>query len=547
MASSTSELQPLTPPSTNILSSAVRVHPSYDATLNEHGGEADDLHSKRASSNNVSSLDFERIVNRNDARGIRRRFLSTGDANDSASGRNATRWVLTTVDGLLVGLTSIFLVTCTGYFVTWRAEILRDAVLDWETQSSGARFTNFAVFLSANVLLALLSSILCVAWVPSAAGSGIPEVKAYLNGVRSMRRLADLPLFFVKIMSTILSVTSGLSVGQEGPLIHIGAIVGSHCSKFGKSSADMLMRWRKNRRGNKGSENEPAWIGQLLDRSNDELSHFGSDAERRDFVSIGASVGFAASFGSPIGGLLFILDDVSSYFDRHLLLRMLVANAIGTFCLAVKHGDLSNYSIINLGDYETPDDNLFVNRVEETPLYCLIGLGGGVLGGFFCVGYQWLRENVTSKFPTTRSRRAKWQLAEVAIVSIITSIVLFYLPTIDWACKIVDEEHYEQEERKRFFCSPGEKNEMASILFGSRISAIKNILTDPSDYQNKTLVTVGVAFYTLTLITCGTSMANGIFTPIVLVGASLGGACGNLFHQYVDTLITPSTFAVLGE
>mmetsp|Transcript_2714 Transcript_2714/g.6793 ORF Transcript_2714/g.6793 Transcript_2714/m.6793 type:complete len:143 (-) Transcript_2714:858-1286(-) len=75
----------------------------------------------------------------------------------------------------------------------------------------------------------------------------------------------------------------------------------------------------------------------------DELSHLATDSERRDLVTIGASVEFAASFGAPVGGLLFILDDISSYFERRLMLRMLVANAIGTFCLAVKHGDLSNY------------------------------------------------------------------------------------------------------------------------------------------------------------------------------------------------------------
>ena len=61
-----------------------------------------------------------------------------------------------------------------------------------------------------------LSCLLCVSWVPSAAGSGIPDVKAYLNGVRSMQRLAYLPLFFVKIVGTVLSVSCLLSVGQEG-------------------------------------------------------------------------------------------------------------------------------------------------------------------------------------------------------------------------------------------------------------------------------------------------------------------------------------------
>ena len=63
-----------------------------------------------------------------------------------------------------------------------------------------------------------------MSWVPSAAGSGIPDVKAYLNGVRSMQRLAYLPLFFVKIVGTVLSVSCLLSVGQEGESTNIHTV-----------------------------------------------------------------------------------------------------------------------------------------------------------------------------------------------------------------------------------------------------------------------------------------------------------------------------------
>jgi len=50
---------------------------------------------------------------------------------------------------------------------------------------------------------------------------------------RSMQKLANWPLFLVKILGIVLSVSSCLSVGQEGPLIHIGAIMGASCTKIG--------------------------------------------------------------------------------------------------------------------------------------------------------------------------------------------------------------------------------------------------------------------------------------------------------------------------
>jgi H+/Cl- antiporter ClcA len=336
--------------------------------------------------------------------------------------------------------------------------------------------------------------------------------------------------------------------------------MGSSCTKIGGLLQNVLIHWnashpsdKRRYHGNQkqqqhDGEEQESWTERLLRWTMEELSVFATDAERRDLVSIGASVGFAASFGAPIGGLLFILDDISCYFERHLLLRMLIGNAIGTFCLALKHRNLSNYGIINMGDYETTDDNIFVTRLLETPLYVLMGVGGGLLGGFFCAGYLWLRRNITSRFPPARGR-AKFQLLEVAVVSILTSAVMFYLPTVSWACKPINEVaalDIANYESKRFFCQHGEINEMATMMFGSRIKAIKEILTDPSSYQQRTLLAVGGVFYVLTIITFGTAIPAGLFTPTILIGAALGGAAGNFLNQYIDKKIAPSTFALLG-
>lgn len=443
--------------------------------------------------------------------------------------------------------TYTFVLTFTG------SSVLHSAVENWD-HSAHDKGAVFCSYLLTNLSLALMSSILCVYFVPHAAGSGIPEVKAYLNGVRSMHKLASVRLLVVKIIGTILSVSSGLSVGQEGPLIHIGSILGASCTKFGGLLQNMLIRWntRRNESWRRHYPREKSWSERLLSWTMQELSHFATDAERRDLVSIGASVGFAASFGSPVGGLLFILDDVSCYFERKLLLRMLIGNAIGTFFLAIKHRDFSNFGIINLGTFNP--DQIFQTRLFETPLYALIGIGGGVLGGYFCAGYLWLQHNVVSRFPVAGEGRAKYQMFAVAVVSIVTSAVLFYLPTVSWACKSIPRNvpaailaDYEEQEKKRFFCEPDHVNEMATVAFGSRINTIKEILADPTSYQQRTLLAIGTVFYVLTLVTFGTcTMPLGLFTPTILVGASFGGACGNLFHQYIDENIFPSTFALLG-
>ena len=523
----------------------------------------------------VSSLDFERIVNEYSIQAVREQWWPLHRQQPHTkpraprrgllgyTGRTATRWVLSALAGLLTGLTSTFIVQITDRIISWRSENVQHLILNPDYSVASA----FGVFCLLNMAAALSSSWLCVAWAPQAEGSGISQVKAYLNGTRL--NLTCLPLLFVvKVVGTILSVSSGLAIGVEGPLIYIGAIMGISCTKVSAFTSSQLARFQSGGSLSHRRESEstvPSRTQQWLAWTTSELSHFATDGERRDMVSIGASCGFAASFGAPIGGLLFILDDVSSYFNRSLLLRMLVANTIGTFCLAIQHGDLSDYSVISLGTYNTANDDIFFSRFKEVPLYIFIGVVGGLLGGFFCASFTWLRRNITGKFPLQGHVRSRWHLVEVALLSLLTSLLIFYLPSMSWACRdqvghaeaVLDNDFIEEmdqikdfavDERlqNRFFCPQGQVNELGNVLFGSRIESIKRILTDPTDFKRETLLTVGILFYALMTLTFGTALPSGIFTPSVLIGASLGGFAGISFQEWFGTEVSPSTFALLG-
>jgi chloride channel 3/4/5 len=77
----------------------------------------------------------------------------------------------------------------------------------------------------------------------------------------------------VKTLALILSVASGLSLGKEGPYVHIATCVGNvACRMFSK------------------------------------YSH--NDGKRREVLSASAASGIAVAFGAPLGGVLFSLEEV---------------------------------------------------------------------------------------------------------------------------------------------------------------------------------------------------------------------------------------------
>jgi len=454
------------------------------------------------------------------------------------TGRTATRWALTIITGLLTGLTSIMIVSCTDVIQEWRSNFVDIAWNDMDRPT----FSIFAMYAVTNLTLAMLSALCCIFLAPEAIGSGIPEVTAYLNGVR-VKRFSSLRLFLVKIIGTILSVSSGLVVGPEGPLVHIGAILGASCTKI---STVILQIFPDNSLFN---IHEGLWSFVTQD-----LSHFSTDAERRDLVSIGAAAGFAAAFGAPIGGLLFSMEEASSYFNHSMFLKTLVATSIATFCLAVLHGDLSDYSIISLGNFETPDQNIFLNRVAELPLYVLVAVAGGILGGVFCKVWMMVQLFRKQNFTQPRSKMI-YRICEVAFVSLLTSSLTYFIPLTTWTCRTVelsddlvstDAVDVFRFHAHQFDCPAGEINELADIFFGSREDAISAILTDPTQFNPWTLLTVGAVFFPLLILTLGTAIPSGIFMPTFLIGSSLGGAAGMIFKDWFGGNISPSTFALLG-
>ena len=144
-----------------------------------------------------------------------------------------------------------------------------------------------------------LLAYLCVLAVPHSRGSGLPQLIAYLNGVK-IHGFTSLRVLVAKLMGTCFALGGGFYIGPEGPIIHSGACVG----KLLLRSLCRLSR----------VPGLPAtW------------AHFRNDLDERDFVAIGAGAGVAAAFMAPVSGIIFVVEEASTHFSLALLWRAFFA------------------------------------------------------------------------------------------------------------------------------------------------------------------------------------------------------------------------------
>nr|CAG8467343.1 7678_t:CDS:10 [Entrophospora candida] len=118
---------------------------------------------------------------------------------------------------------------------------------------------------------------------PYASGSGIPEVKTILSGF-VIRGFLGIRTLWVKAIALAMAVSSGMTLGKEGPFVHIACCIGNVISR-------LFHKYNKN------------------------------EGKRREILSASAAAGVSVAFAAPIGGVLFSLEEVSYYFPSKTLCR----------------------------------------------------------------------------------------------------------------------------------------------------------------------------------------------------------------------------------
>ncbi|KAI3366165.1 hypothetical protein L3Q82_009992, partial [Scortum barcoo] len=398
-------------------------------------------------------------------------------------------------------------------------------------EGAGAYLLNYFLYILWALLFSFLAVSLVRVFAPYACGSGIPEVMLPLNiQVHSRPALKAAPymieriahtaragvvfhfllvgrnnlLVFVQIktilsgfiirgylgkwtlliktVTLVLAVSSGLSLGKEGPLVHVACCCGNlFCSLFSKYSKN--------------------------------------EGKRREVLSAAAAAGVSVAFGAPIGGVLFSLEEV-----RQLLLPSEDSVA---FLLrrpsrrlhAALHQPVWQHSrlVLFYVEYHTPW------YMAELVPFILLGVFGGLWGTLFIrANIAWCRRRKTTQL-------GKYPVLEVIAVTGITAVLAFPNPYTRRSTSELISELFND-------CGALESSQLCDYINNPNMSRPVDDIPDrpagPGVYNALWQLALALVFkIVITIFTFGMKIPSGLFIPSMAVGAIAGRIVGIAVEQ----------------
>ena len=366
---------------------------------------------------------------------------------------------------------------------------------------------SYSIFSTA---LVAISVSLSLYYGPGAIGSGVAETMGVVNGY-NYHNFIGIDTLITKIFGVVLAVCGGMKVGKEGPLAHIGSLVGV---------LTLYIPW---------SLNLP----------------FRNDKDKRAMIASGAGVGVSVAFGAPIGGVLFAYEvsKANSFWTFSLAWKTFLATSMANFTLtflnALVTGDFTNVTNAGLIKFGAITKNNY--NLADVIIFCIIGVLGGVLGALFV--------EVNMGLARLRKKYLKLKIlkfVEALFFSFVGTTIIYFLPSL-FAC---DRTPQDLDISVRYTCSEDSYNPMATLFFNTEGDTIKYLLQGGANIPVLVAMTFMLVWFWFTATTYGCAIPAGLFFPGLLIGASLGQFVGRFLIAV--GLLTKSdgsdltTYAVVG-
>ena len=306
-----------------------------------------------------------------------------------------------------------------------------------------------------------------VTWIvsnfaPEAKGHGVPEV---MDAIYYQQGVIRPVVAVVKSIASAIAIGTGAAVGREGPIIQIGSALGST-------------------------------LGQIIRMQ---------AGQRITLVAAGAGAGIAATFNTPIGGVLFATELMLPEISVNTFLPVAVATGTATFIGRLFFGDQPAFTVpANLAPL--PND---LSTAVTLILYAVLGALTGVAAAAFIRGLHWLEDG----FDLIPGRYLRH------IVGMLLVGVLIY---ILWS----RAGHYYVE----------------GVGYSSIQAMLRGQITSPGF-----LLVLFVCKLLATSVSLGSGSSGGIFSPSLFMGAAIGAAFAAAVQALMPGLqLSLPAFAMVG-
>jgi chloride channel protein, CIC family len=269
-------------------------------------------------------------------------------------------------------------------------------------------------------------------------GHGIPEA---MEAVLTSRSRIEAKVAILKPLSAAIAIGTGGPFGAEGPIIQTGGAVGS-------------------------------LIGQIISTT---------ASERKVLLACGAGAGMAATFNTPIAGVILAIELLLFEFRSRSFIPLVIACTLATSVRSVLLGQRSMFTIGNVN----------FDALHGLPFYLLLGILSGVAAICFTKALYWV-EDQFERLPID-------DLWHPAIGALGLGIIGFFVPRV----------------------------------LGVGYDTISDILNNNLALEVLLLIAIFKAL--ALMISLGSGTSGGLLAPMFMSSAALGGS-----FAIVVNLIFPS-------
>jgi CIC family chloride channel protein len=280
-------------------------------------------------------------------------------------------------------------------------------------------------------------------------GHGIPEA---MEAVLTSRSRIEAKVAILKPLSAAIAIGTGGPFGAEGPIIQTGGAMGS-------------------------------LVGQLLSTT---------ATERKVLLACGAGAGMAATFNTPIAGVILAIELLLFEFRSRSFIPLVIACTLATSVRAILLGQRSMFSMGNVN----------FDALHGLPFYVLLGVLSGIAAIGFTKALYWVEDSF-ERLPVD-------DLWHPAIGALGLGVIGFFVPRV----------------------------------LGVGYDTISDILNN--NLTLKLLLVVAIFKALAMVISLGSGTSGGLLAPMFMSSAALGGAFAMIMNMIFPGLhLSPGAYALV--